>query len=186
MTNARKDESKLETDRLVLEPLRREHAAHLFALLMDQRIYRFIPQNPPASLQALEARYQQLENRKSPGGDERWLNWAIKLKDADNYIGTIQATVRNDHTSLLAYELSPDFWGHGYATEACSVVIENLFADYAVAEIIAEVDTRNTASHKLLERLSFRRTAERRRADFFKGAYSDEYTYKLSTKIGAT
>jgi RimJ/RimL family protein N-acetyltransferase len=133
----------------------------------------------------LETRYGQLESRKSPSGDEDWLNWAIRLKHGGRYVGTIQATVRVDRSSLLAYELSPDFWGRGLATEACSSVIESLFADYDVKEIVAEVDTRNAASCRLLERLSFRRVEMRAGVDFFKDSSSDEYTYKLSRSPGA-
>lgn len=173
------NENNLETGRLILEPLRKRHARHLFPALSDTRIYNFIPQDPPSSLLALENRYQQLESRKSPAGDEAWLNWAIRLKQRGEYIGTIQATIRQDQSSLLAYELSTDFRGHGYATESCARVIESLFADYDVVEIIAEVDTRNEASCKLLERLSFERVLMREGADFFKGERSDEYTYKL-------
>ena len=172
-------ENNLETDRLILEPLRRRHAQHLFPALSDTRIYTFIPQDPPTSLLALENRYQQLESRKSPTGDETWLNWAIRLKQPHNYIGTVQATVLQDHSSLLAYELSTDFQGNGYATESCARVIESLFADYETVEIVAEVDTRNAASCRLLERLSFERVLTRVGADFFKGEKSDEYTYKL-------
>jgi ribosomal-protein-alanine N-acetyltransferase len=172
-------ENNLETDRLILEPLRREHARRLFHALSDTRIYIFIPQDPPASLLALENRYRHLESRKSPSGDEAWLNWAIRLKQEGEYIGTVQATVHRDQSSLLAYELSTDFWGNGYATESCARVIESLFTDYDVMEIIAEVDTRNAASCRLLERLSFERVSERAGADFFKGERSDEYTYKL-------
>jgi [ribosomal protein S5]-alanine N-acetyltransferase len=174
------NENNLETDRLILEPLGKEHARHLFPALSDTRIYTFIPQDPPTSLLALENRYQQLESRKSPAGDEAWLNWAIRLKQPHRYIGTVQATIRQDHSSLLAYELSTDLQGNGYATESCARVIESLFADYEAVEIIAEVDTRNEASCKLLERLSFERVAMRVGADFFKGERSDEYTYKLS------
>jgi RimJ/RimL family protein N-acetyltransferase len=173
----------LETDRLVLEPLRVEHAGHLFAVLSDPRIYTFIPKDPPASLLTLENRYRQLESRISTSGEELWLNWAIGLKDRSQYIGTVQATILKSRSSSLAYELSPDFWGHGYATEACLRVIESLFTDYDVSEVVAEVDTRNEASCKLLERLSFKRIEMRANADFFKGASSDEYTYKLSRMI---
>jgi hypothetical protein len=49
-----------------------------------------------------------------------------------------------------------------------------------VTEIIAEVDTRNAASYKLLERLSFERVMMKEQADFFKGRYSDEYVYRLT------
>lgn len=174
------NEKNLETDRLILEPLRRQHAVQLFPVLSDRRIYTFIPQDPPSSLLALENRYQQLENRRSPAGDEAWLNWAILLKQPREYIGTVQATICQDQTSLLAYELSTDFQGKGYATESCARVIESLFADYGVVEIIALVDTRNAASCRLLERLSFERVSMREGADFFKGESSDEYTYKLT------
>jgi ribosomal-protein-alanine N-acetyltransferase len=170
----------LETDRLILEPLRAEHACRLFDALSDPRIYTFIPQDPPASMLALENRYRQLENRRSPAGDEVWLNWAIRLKQPAQYIGTVQATLRQSGSSLLAYEFSPDFWGHGYATESCFRVIESLFADYAVVEVVAEVDTRNARSCNLLARLSFERVSTRKDADFFKGAPSDEHTYRLA------
>lgn len=175
-------ESNLETDRLILEPLRREHAKHLFPTLSDPRLYTFIPQDPPSSVLALETRYQQLENRRSPAGDETWLNWAIRLKETGKYIGTVQATLCQDKSALLAYELSTEFWGKGYATESCLRVIESLFADCDVVEVIAEVDTRNAASCKLLERLSFERVRTRVGADFFKGEESDEYTYRLSRR----
>jgi [ribosomal protein S5]-alanine N-acetyltransferase len=178
-------ESNLETDRLILEPLCREHAKHLFPVLSDPRIYTFIPKDPPASVLALETRCRQLESRRSPGREELWLNWAISLRGRSIYIGTVQVTIFNNQSSLLAYELSPEFWGHGYATEACLRVIESLFTDYNVAEIMAEVDTRNEASCKLLERLSFKRITLRAGADFFKGESSDEYTYKLSRRTGA-
>lgn len=179
------NETNLETERLVLEPLRREHAAHLFHALSDTRIYTFIPQDPPSSLLALETRYLALESRRSPARDELWLNWAMRLKQQQSYIGTVQATVRDNKSALLAYELSTDFWGQGCATEASSRVIESLFADYDVAEIVAEVDTRNEASHKLLERLGFHRVTTRTGVDFFKGERSDEHTYKLSRKVRA-
>jgi RimJ/RimL family protein N-acetyltransferase len=149
--------------------------------LSDARIYTFIPQDPPSSLLALENRYQQLESRESPDGDEVWLNWAIRLKQQDKYIGTVQATVRQNGSSLLAYEFSPDFWGNGYATESCLRIIESLFADYGVVVVIAEVDTRNAASCNLLERLSFERVSTRKDADFFKGQRSDEHTYRLTS-----
>ncbi len=181
----RKDNNNLETDRLVLKSLRSEHAKHLFHMLSDQRIYSFIPQEPPTSVLLLEDRYRRLETGKSPVGDELWLNWAIYLKQQDNYIGTVQATVCDNKSAQIAYELAPDYWRCGYAAEACLRMIEALFADYDVLELIAEVDTRNIASWKLLEKLNFERAMTRIGADYFKGENSDEYTYKL-IRNGAT
>ncbi|MGI8909111.1 MAG: GNAT family N-acetyltransferase [Rubrobacteraceae bacterium] len=170
----------METERLLLEPILRRHAAVMYPLLQDVRIYRYIPQEPPDSLEALEQRYRNLESRLSPRGDEAWLNWAICLKPAQRHAGRVEATVTSDNTAYLAYELSPEFWGTGYATEACRRVLSFLFADYSVTGVTAEVDTRNAASIRLLERLGFERIGFQAGADFFKGASSDEYTYQLS------
>ena len=181
MIDTRKLERTLETNRLLLEPLSEEHALHLFAALSDPRIYAFIPQDAPRSLLELQNRYRQLENRQSPAGDELWLNWAIQIRDCGRYIGLVEATIRGDRTALFAYELNPEYWHRGYATEACLRVIGMLFSECNVKEIIAAVDTRNEASYKLLERLLFQRVAIREKADYFKGSNSDEYIYKLVT-----
>ncbi len=50
---------RFETRRLVIEPLRAEHAAELFTLLCDPRIYEFIPEDPPVTEQALKARFDR-------------------------------------------------------------------------------------------------------------------------------
>ncbi len=168
----------MRSERLLLEPLRRDHAAALFPLLQDDRIYRFIPQDPPASPEALERRYRQLEGRLSPAGDEAWLNWAVRLRASLGYVGSVQATMQSDRTAWIAYELAPEFWGRGYATEAGSRVLELLYADYGATEVLAEVDTRNRASIRLLERLGFDRVGHKVAADHFKGSQSDEYTYR--------
>lgn len=77
--------------------------------------------------------------------------------------------------------LAPQFWKQGYAHEACNYIISILWRDYNINEIIAEVDTRNLASFRLLERLGFIHIETRKNADFFKGVSSDEYIYRLTT-----
>lgn len=171
--------TELETERLRLEPLTRLHAAELFQPLSDPRVFEFIPHDPPPSFEAFEARYARLEGRQSPAGDERWLNWAIRSKAAGVCLGRVEATLRQDGTAYLAYEVGPAHWGQGYATEACRRVIDALFDDYAAERVIGEVDTRNAASIRLLERLGFERVSLKPGADFFKGAPSDEFTYSL-------
>jgi ribosomal-protein-alanine N-acetyltransferase len=63
-------EARLETPRLFLEPILPAHAARLNEQLQDEQLYRFIPQDPPATLQALADRYDFLSTRRSPDGRE--------------------------------------------------------------------------------------------------------------------
>jgi RimJ/RimL family protein N-acetyltransferase len=170
----------VQTPRLLLEPLVTGHAIALFEALQAPDLYIYIPQEPPSSLGALTARYAALSSRRSPDGHEAWLNWALRQRATGDYVGTVQATVRADHTALLAYMVFPAFWRQGYAREGCARVLAHLFEDYHVSRVAAEIDTRNTASIHLVEALGFARVATTPGADFFKGAASDEYRYELS------
>jgi len=171
-------ETVLETARLLLEPLQASHALALYEPLQAESIYEYIPEDPPASLEALASRYQRLSRRRSPDEQEVWLNWAMRERREDRYVGTLQATVFPDATAYLAYILFPAFWRQGYAREGCGRILDLLFEDYQVYKVSAEVDTRNTASIKLIESLGFKRVATTVDADYFKGASSNEYRYE--------
>lgn len=172
-------ECVFQTERLRLEPLRESHAVELFELLSDERMYFFVPQEPPPTPVALATRYKFLETRHSPEGDEEWLNWVVRSKSEGTCLGSVQVTIHRDGRAQLAYEIGVAHWRRGFATEACGRVIQALFDD-GITEVWAELDTRNLASIRLLERLGFRRGELRRNADFFKGSDSDEWTYSLA------
>jgi [ribosomal protein S5]-alanine N-acetyltransferase len=173
-------ETVLETNRLFLEPLKQHHATQLYSLLQDERIYTYIPQDPPLSLEVLKQRYQKLERRLSPDSDQVWLNWAVYIQESKTYAGYIEATVLPDRSAGIAYILAPMFWRQGYAREACEQILNVLSKDYGILMVTAEVDTRNTASVRLLEHLGFMYVETRKDADFFKNSSSDEYVYQLT------
>ncbi len=170
-------ERALETARMVLEPLLPQHAGALFPSLREAALYSYIPQEPPASLAEVEARYRRLAARRSPDGDEVWLNWAARLHATGAYVGTFQATVMAGGTALIAYMVFAAFQRRGLAREGCAAVVAELAGAWGVRTVVAEIDTRNAASVALVESLGFARVATVRGADFFKGASSDEYRY---------
>lgn len=167
----------LLTPRLRLEPLTAEHAPRLFPVLSDPTLYTYTPAEPPESVESLRERYERLQRRVSPSGEEIWLNWAVWVERSGCYAGVVQATVRHEGNALIAYEFAEPFRGAGYATESCEAVMAALASDYSVERVLAHVDTRNLASIRLLERLGFHRIDWIRGADYFKGAWSDEFVY---------
>jgi RimJ/RimL family protein N-acetyltransferase len=169
----------LESERLALEPLLPEHAARTFALWQDERLYTFIPFEPPTDLVALEARYRTLAGRRSPEGAEEWLNWFAREKSNGDYVALIQVTIRPDSSAYLAYITFAAQWRRGYGCEACQAVIRWLIGR-GVEEIVAEMDTRNVASIRLIEKLGFGRVAYVPKAAMIRGADSDEYRYSLA------
>lgn len=147
---------QLETDRLVLEPIAPQHAAVLFPLVSDIRLFTYVDQEPPESARALEMRYRGWATGVSPDGSERWLNWVGRLRGTGEYVGWFQATVRADRTAEIAYVTFVDRQRAGYAKEATAAVIAHLARSYLVTSIVARVDPRNEASIALAKSLGMR------------------------------
>jgi RimJ/RimL family protein N-acetyltransferase len=151
----------LRTGRLVLEPQVRAHAPEMFRVLSDPAIYEH-ENEPPASLEWLEARFARLESRRSPNGAELWLNWVARTGSA-GLAGYVQATVSPHSRALIAYVFASPFWGHGLATEAVRAVIRELETRYHVHSVAAVLKRGNHRSLRLLERLGFRMASPRQR-----------------------
>lgn len=163
----------LLTERLRLEPVRAELAPLLFDLWQDPDIYRYVPEDPPVSVDWLTERYRRLETRQSADGGEAWLQWAVRLAAEPTYVGRVEATVRPGR-AFLAWMLGASWWRLGLGTEAVTRVLTHLAGPWAVADAYAEVDERNTASLGLAARLGFVEVERVEDADFFKGTTSHE------------
>lgn len=178
-------EARLETPLLLLEPILPAHASMLYERMQEERLYQFIPQDPPVTPQALEDRYGFLSGRRSPDGREAWLNWAVRERSSGDYAGTLESTVYDKGTAIIAYMVFVPYQRRGYAAEACGRLLEHLFDDYRVGVVAAEIDTRNAASIALVESLGFERVGFQKDADHFKGASSDEYRYEITKPVWA-
>ena len=58
----------------------------------------------------------------------------------------------------IGFILHPDHWGRGFAHEALTAIIAQLFEHFPIPEITADVDPRNAACLALLKRLGFNQT----------------------------
>lgn len=169
-----------QTARLTLEPLTAAHAAVMFPLMADLRLYAYVPSEPAVSEETLRERYARLESRVSPDGSERWLNWALRRRAPEQYVGRVEATIERTGDAWIAYMIGAEFWGQGFATEAVRRLVEGLFADARVQRIRATVDTRNAASMRVLDRLGFTRSAAPRPAEEIGGVATTEWEYVLA------
>lgn len=143
----------IEAAGVTLEPQVAAHATEMFVVLGDPAIYEF-ENAPPPSLEWLCTRFARLESRLSADGQERWLNWVIRIP-ASGLIGYVQATVRSDGHAAIAYELASAYWGRGLARQAVQAMISELFAHYRVRRLSAVFKRGNLRSMRLLERLGF-------------------------------
>ena len=79
----------------------------------------------------------------------------------------------------IGYILHPDHWGRGLAYEALSALIERAFARFDMPALTADCDPRNTASHRLLEKLGFREVRREKNTWCIAGEWCDSIFLEL-------
>jgi ribosomal-protein-alanine N-acetyltransferase len=170
---------EIRTQRLTLEPLEPHHADVLLDGLRDERLYEFIDDAPPESVDVLRSRYARLACGKAPDRPEAWLNWAVRESFTDRYTGFVQATITDSRSALIAYLLFPFAWGNGYAREAVAAMIHHLRSTHEVTTFKATVDPRNKRSIAVLQALGFVQFECRKGAAQIRGVVADELDFLL-------
>lgn len=168
----------LSTPRLVLEPLRMDHGAALFEGFRQPALYQYIDKTPPVDAAALDKRFQRVLAGPETQ-DCRWLNFAARQRSDGQYVGFIETTVHPGDHAYLAYFIFAPYQRLGLGSEACTAVIAHLRVTAHIHRVVAEMDTLNIGSQRLVESLGFQRTAVTPAAARFKGRISDEYRYEL-------
>ena len=149
----------LRSERLLLSPMVRDDAGDLFALLRDPALYRFTGSEPPASVDDLRERIRAREGRRSPDGDEVWLNWTLRVRSSGQVVGYVQATVA-DGPADLAWVVGTPFQDRGYGTEAGRRAAAWMREQCSVSELRAAIHPEHVASGQVASRTGLRPSGE--------------------------
>ncbi|HLO16012.1 MAG TPA: GNAT family protein [Anaerolineales bacterium] len=106
---------------------------------------------------------------------------AVTLKSTGQLIGN--CGVRRDsvyaHEGDIGYELDPNYWGKGYATEAARAVLDFGFSEINLHRITAWCVADNLGSAHVLEKLGMRQEGRLRENHFYKGRWWDTLLYAI-------
>ena len=144
------DQCWVYSRRLTLKPLTRSDAQALFPVLADTALYRFTGETPPDSEAALADSYGRRELRRSPTGDEIWLNWVVGVNETSTAIGYVQATIWSER-ARVAWVIGSAWQCHGYASEAVRAMV-NWLVEHGAPDIEAFINPLHVASQKVAER----------------------------------
>jgi ribosomal-protein-alanine N-acetyltransferase len=104
---------------------------------------------------------------------------AIARRDSGRLVGTIGfPMVTPLHRSVeIAYELSPEFWGRGIATQLCRLLVAWVHEHANVLRVQAAALQSNARSLRVLERAGFEREGLLRSYRLVRGTPSDFFMY---------
>ncbi|NNF57983.1 MAG: GNAT family N-acetyltransferase [Rhodothermaceae bacterium] len=168
----------LDTQRLRLRHPRPADADAVLAIFGDPTAMRYWSHEPFEDLEAAQNYLATIDE----GFAERTLfQWAITELGADDLIGTVTLLHwdRPNRRAEVGYMLSPSHWGKGYASEAVRAVLCFGFEAMDLHRVEAELDPRNEASARLLERLGFQQEGLQRQTWYLYDEWCDSALYGL-------
>jgi ribosomal-protein-alanine N-acetyltransferase len=152
----------LTTDRLRLRPLAAADVDALHEVYSHPLVEAWIG---PHTLQRVtdEITYQQSGQAK-----RGWSVWAVQRRDDGRFLGDcgLQPLEHKGPEVELGYDLHPDVWGQGLATEAARAVAEAALGPLGLERVVAVVKPANAASRRVLEKVGMREAGRR-------GAYGE-------------
>jgi RimJ/RimL family protein N-acetyltransferase len=168
----------IETKRLLMRDLRQEDLPALHAVNGDAEVVRYTPHQPWKTQADGEAWFLRMRGFRETGAG---LQLAIVEKASGTTIGLMLVFNFNEGTGAgeVGYTLATAHWGKGFAKEALGAFIEYCFGPLGLKRLDAQIDPRNVASGKVLERLGFKHEGHQRRNHFAKGEISDTGLYGL-------
>ena len=109
------------------------------------------------------------------------MKWGLALRDTNKLIGTVTLfnLSRSNGRAEIGYAMGSAYWGKGYMNEALKALIVHAFDVMNFRRLEADVDPRNAASIRTLERLGFQREGFLRERWHVGGELQDAFFYGL-------
>jgi [ribosomal protein S5]-alanine N-acetyltransferase len=168
----------IDTSRLSLRSISAEDVDDFYKIYSNAEVMRYwstppLP-NRDAASKLISEIHEGLKRREL-------LKWGIALRTDDTLIGSV-TLFHPDFThrrTEIGYALGRSYWGQGYMQETLKAVLSYAFETLNFHRIEADVDPRNTASVRTLERLGFQREGYLRERWQVNGEIQDAYFYGL-------
>jgi len=168
----------LDTPRLRLRTLGAADVPALFAIFRDPEAMRYWSRPAMTDVAEAEALLRDIEIRAATG---TLFEWGIARREDDLVIGTctLFRIEREHRRAELGYILRRDHWGRGLANEALTAIVDHAFGSLGLHRLEADIDPRNAASIRSVERLGFKREGHLRERYFVAGEIQDSLIFGL-------
>ena len=168
----------INTSRLSLRWIRAEDVDDFYDVYSNPEVMRYWSTPPLADKEAAKKLINEIHEGIKR---DEILKWGIALRSSDKLIGSL-TLFHIDFThrrAEIGYAQGRAYWGQGYMQEALKAVLNHAFEILNLHRIEADVDPRNAASVRTLERLGFQREGYLRERWQVNGEIQDAFYYGL-------
>jgi RimJ/RimL family protein N-acetyltransferase len=160
-----------ETERLAARPLTLDDSNLIADLNSDPGVMKFITGRASSVEESDEELHGAIGGR-----------WLVFDRPSSEFLGWVSASpTDNDGEFEMGWRLRREVWGHGYATEASSALLQRVFVEGA-RRAFAETMAVNAASRAVMQRIGLRyvRTFHLEFEDPLPGTELGEVEYALT------
>ena len=145
----------IETERLTIRPLVETDAEALHEVWSDPEAMRYIPSEPPHTLEESLSRLRRHIERHERSGLSLW---AVDERETGEVLGSCGLfPVEGTGPEVeVAYHFARRHWGKGYATEAAAACVEAGLRDAGLPRVLAFAYPENVASIRVMEKIGMR------------------------------
>ena len=146
----------ITTERVVLRWISEDDIDGLYEVFSDPQVMRYWSTVPLPNREAAA----DLQREIAAGNENNtMLKWGLALRESNSVIGTTTLFNLNldNGRAEIGYAMGRAHWGKGYMNEALRALVSHAFDVMNLRRLEADVDPRNAASIRTLERLGFQR-----------------------------
>ncbi len=173
----------LESKNLILKEYSKSDLIDFYKLKSEEKVWKYSTFNP---IEKMEDAAVALEEHVNNYSKTHFIHHAIFLKDSLIFIGETGILSYNPNVDrcTVGYNLLPDYWNKGYATEIVKSLLEYSFHYLKCERVEAIVMKANGASCGVLEKCGFQLEGKLRNFTKLENEYKDVCLYaKLSSDI---
>lgn len=165
-----KPSTSLETDRLLLRRPTRNDDVDYHRILSCPEITKYsdLPHNPSEKRSKQFVRWMSKLPVRGTG-----VAWMIMEKNSNTLVGAVRLyhLEKKAQSGTVAYEVHPDVWNLGIATEALTAVVSHAHNAMALNRIEAWASEGNVASEQVLLKTGFQYEGTQREKVYFQERY---------------
>lgn len=167
-----------ETKRLKLVHIDHQYDQAFFDIMSDASVTKHYGMD---SLQSTDQATKIIDSFQSTYEKKQGMRWGIIWKETNTFIGTIglnNLTTKSKRAEI-GYELHPNYWRKGIATEAIEAVLNYSFKDLGLFRMGAVTFPDNVSSNNLLEKVGFKKEGILRGYLYQNNQSHDAYVFSM-------